>query len=111
NNKLRNLKNRYYYINGIDNGMIKAAKYYINTKKENSAIYKHSSNIIKIKAWCDITAEKEMVSVLNQKRTCINKHNIIVERDYMCDYCDRRYNSKSSSCHLCIKYKRNQNKH
>lgn len=111
NNELRKLKDHYYYINDIDNGIIKAAEYYINTKKEDSAIYKHSSNIIKIKAWCDNKAEKEMVTKLNQKRSCINKHNIMVECDYMCDYCDRRYNSKSSSCHLCIKYKRNQNRH
>lgn len=111
NNKLRKLKDRYYYINGIDIDIIKAAEYYIKTKKEDSTIYKHSSNIIKIKAWCDDRAEKEMVTKLNQKRTCINKHNIMVERDYMCDYCDRRYNSKSSSCHLCIDRKRNQDRH
>lgn len=108
NNKLRNLKNRYYYINGIDNGIIKAAEHYITTKKEDSAIYRHSSNIIKIKAWCDDEAEKEMVNKLNQKRTCINRHNITVECDYRCDYCDRRYNSKSNSCRLCIKYKKRQ---
>lgn len=52
--------------------------------------------------------EKEMVTILNQKRTCINKHDIIVESNFMCDYCDRLYNSKSKSCYRCIKYKKKQ---